>query len=365
MRKLNFLLLVTGIAINAQQFKPAEITFTNGDQQATTVNYNTPIYTPQTFEVKSGESGTKKLGLNDLKDVSVSGITRFVKADIEVSRHPENLQRLDSHGNFNISKETRFIEQLVGGKVNLFKYYDENNKAFYFSTSDNPAIRPLLYKEYFISSGPHEGDKTSNKQYVQALKSLQCGNADYNNVRYIESSLVNYFNKINECSGETVKVSGKAQGYAEHKIFAGYSTQAGLTKASFGGGYELEYHLPFLNYSFSVAAAPGYFVFTGDELKKDFKDNSEISIPVLVRYYPVKSNSFKAYVGYSVVNFSRLNNEYTGTMASPENSNSFTVRNFGEIGARIKNAEIFTRFYLKGDSPFFVGAKYTLFSGKK
>lgn len=364
MNKLSFFAIFATVLVNSQQFRPAEITMSTGQKLTGNVSYNTPIYTPQMFEVKNDSGGITKIGLNDATLVTINNKTRFVRANIQLSRHPENLQRLEYNPAFSMKNETRFIEQLVVGKYNLYKYSDDQNKAFFYSTTDEPNIKPLLYKEYLISSGENEGAKTSNKQYLQDLRQISCGDVDYNSVRYLESSLETYFMKINQCNGDSVQSFQKEQGYIDHKVYGLYSTYSDGFNTSYGGGYEFEYHLPFLNYSFAVAAAPNFTTFTNTDTRANFTKTTEMALPILARYYPIKTKDFKGYFSYSVVNFIRDNVEYTGN-ASDLNSNSFGIKNFFEVGLRYKWVETFTRIYTAKGSPFVLGVKFNFISGEK
>ena len=368
MKQISFFSVFLAIFVQAQKFQPAVVTFNNNDQVAGSVAYNTPVLTPQTFEFKDASNQLKKIGVNQIKEVDVTAKTKFIKADIEISRHSENLQTLEQNQNFNLKKEERFIEQIVFGKYNLYKYADDMNKAYYYSTSDSDGIKPLLFKEYFLDNG----DKTSNKEYLSTLQKLNCGNIDFNNVRYLESSLVNYFTKINQCDGVTTPQYEKAKGYMEHKVFALYTQKQEFTGAGFGGGYEFEYHLPFNNYSFAVAAAPGFTIYNLDEnAVLSFYQGAYtriISLPILLRYYPVKTKDFKMYASYSIVNFSQVNEEFMSYNNKKETDNYFTafVNNYFEVGARYKAVEAFARFNSKlVDNAISVGLKYNIYSTKK
>lgn len=370
MKHLSFLTIFLSILMNSQQFKPAEITFNNGEKIKVNVAYNTPFFTPQSFEFKEGSDKSKKLGINEIKEVNITDKAKFIKAEIEISRHPENLKNLELHKAFNIKKEEHFIEQIVFGKYNLYVYADEKNKAFYYKNSEDTTLKPLLFKEYFIDSGENEGDKTSNKQYVQDLKEINCGNIDYNNVRYLESSLINYFNNINKCSGSTITEYQKSKGYIEHKIYGNYSKVNETGETGFGGGYEFEYHLPFNNYSFAIAAAPGFVSYKENE-NLSFTQITYIkiiSLPIILRYYPVKTKDFKMYASYSIVNFSQIHQKLMSYNNNVENFKRFTAfeNNFFELGFRFKTLEAFSRFHSQsGGKAISMGLKYNIYSTKR
>ena len=368
MKQISFFSVFLTIFVQAQKFQPAVVTLNNNDHVAGSVAYNTPVLTPQTFEFKDASNQLKKIGINQIKEVDVTAKTKFVKTDIEISRHSENFQTLDQNKDFNLKKEQHFIEQIVFGKYNLYKFADVRNKAYYYSTADSDGIKPLLFKEYFLENG----DKTSNKEYVTTLQNLNCGDIDFTNVRYVESSLINYFNKINQCDGVTSTKYEKAKGYMEHKAFALYTQKQEFSGAGFGGGYEFEYHLPFNNYSFAVAAAPGFTIYNIDnnvELSRNQGAYTRIiSLPVLLRYYPVKTKDFKLYASYSIVNFSQVTDEFIRYNNSAESYKYFTafVNNYFEVGARYKAVEGFARFNSKlVDNAISVGLKYNIYSTKK
>ena len=92
MKQISFLMLFLCVFINAQNFKPTVITLNSQEQETGSVIYNDPSFTPQVFEFKNNLDQTKKLGLNDIKEVSITGVTKFLNTTVELSRHSENLQ---------------------------------------------------------------------------------------------------------------------------------------------------------------------------------------------------------------------------------------------------------------------------------
>ncbi|QOW09467.1 hypothetical protein Q73A0000_03350 [Kaistella flava (ex Peng et al. 2021)] len=366
MKQISFLSLFLTVFISAQKFKPAVVTFNNDDEKIGNVAYNNPIMTPQTFEFKEGSEQAKKLGKREIKEVNITDKAKFIKAEIEISRHPENLQNLENNKNFHIKKEEHFIEQIAFGKYNLYKYSDDMNKAYFYSSEDSDGIKPLLFKEYFLN----ENAKASNKEYLTVLEKINCGNNNYKNVLYLESSLTNYFNEINQCNGETNTEYKKPNDYIEHKIYGAYSQVKDPNETGFGGGYEFEYHLPLNNYSFAVAAAPGFFVYNEkkDLAYREYSTKSIISFPILLRYYPIKTKDFKMYASYSIVNFSQMNQTYMSYNNQEEKIGGFTAfeNNFFELGLRIKTLEAFARFHSRsGGEAISLGLKYNIYSTKK
>lgn len=366
MKQIFILTVFLSVFANAQKFKPAAVTFNDNEKVTGNVAYNNPSLTPQSFQLLDSSEQSKTLGLKEIKEVEIKDNTRFIKTEIEISRHAENLQNLEQNKNFNIKKEERFIEQIVFGKYNLYKYADHFNKAYYYSSADSDGIKPLLYKEYFLENG----DKTSNKDYLNILQKINCGNNDYTKVGYLESSLTNYFNKINNCNGETNTDYQKPKGYIEHKVYAIYTHIKQANQTGFGGGYEIEYHLPVNNYSFAFAAAPSFELFTKKQNLPiySYTTSSLLSLPLLARYYAVKTNDLKIYASYSIMNLSEINNTFIGYNNEEEKSSNFTAfeNNFFELGVRFKSLEAFARFHSRAfDNAISLGLKYNFYSTKK
>lgn len=366
MKHFSFLVLFLSIYGHAQQFKPAVITLKNGEKMTGTIFYNTPFLTPQTFDFKDDSNKIIKLDQNKVKEVIISDKAKFIKAEFELSRHPENLQNLEYNPEFNVVKEEHFLEQITFGKYNLYKYADKENTAYFYSTDDSNTFNPLLFKEYFVANG----DKGTDRKYLKELQKINCGNITFKTVRYIESSLIDYFDKINECNGESSIQYQKPKGYTEHKVFGLYSKMKEGGETGYGGGYEFEYHLPFLNYSFAIAAAPNFISYSENKELKYGQSTTKsiISLPVLFRYYPLKLKDYKLYVSYSILNFSQRQQDvriYNNIIVS---DNYFTAyeNNFFELGLRFKNLEAFSRFHsAAADKAISVGLKYTVYSSKK
>lgn len=366
MKHISFLTLFLCIFINAQNFKPAIITLNNNVKETGNVIFNNPSSTQQLFEFKDNTGQLKKLGLKDIREVNIINNTKFLKAEIEISRHAENLQYLELNKDFNIKKEEHFIEQIVFGKYSLYKYSDNMNKAYFYSSADSDGIKPLLFKEYFIENG----NKASNKDYLKVLEKIDCGNTNFNNVDYLESSLTSYFNKINQCYGDINTNFQKAKGYVDHKVYGLYSNIKNTDNSGFGAGYEFEYHIPFNNYGFSFAAAPGFIIYNKKQNPAVYSlsYNSIISLPLILRYYPVKTDEFKLYVSYSVMNLSQLNETFINFDKSEEKTSNFTVfyNNFFELGLRFKTFEAFARFHSRSaENAISLGLKYNIYSNKK
>jgi len=366
MKQLSFLTLFVCMFANAQQFKPAEVTLKTGEKLTGNVYYNTPILTPQVFDFKDGNDKITKLDTKKVAEINIPDKAKFINTEISISRHAENLQKLGTEANFKLGKEHRFIEQIAFGKYNLYKYADKENKAYFYSTENSPEIKPLLFKEYFVE----DGQKGTNKEYLKELQKINCGNISFQNVRYMESSLIAYFNKINECNGVADTSYKKVPGYTEHKVFGFYSKRDIGGEVGYGGGYEFEYHLPFLNYSFAVAVAPNYTKYEENQNLKFRESNttSVIALPVLLRYYPIKVKDFKVFVSYSVLNFTQISETHMTYNNTKEYHKYFTAigDNFFELGLRFKTVEAFSRFHSTGGgNAMSLGLKYNIISTKK
>lgn len=367
MKQISLLSLFLCIYAQAQHFLPAVVTLKNEEKITGTIAYNTPMLTPQVFEFKNEAGQTKTLTINDVKEVSITDKAKFISEEFEISRHAENLQKLEENPDYNLKKERHFVEQIAFGRYNLYKYADPMNKAYFYKSSENGSeIKPLLYKEFFVKNG----DKGTKKDYLNVLNDINCGDINFQNVRYIENSLTSYFDKINECNGETDKQYEKAKGYYEHKMYALYSKMKDHNETGFGGGYEFEYHLPFNNYSFAIAAAPGFISYTeATDIKyRETTTSAIFSLPILFRYYPVKMKNLKVYASYSVFNFSQVQQTLMIYNSIKQSDNYFTTtdNNFFEVGLRYKTLEAFSRFHsAKGDNAVSFGLKYNIYSTTK
>lgn len=376
MKKLYLLfLLFVCIFTWSQSFKPATIIFSDNSKLNGEVSYNNPNNTPQEFIFrKSNADKSINYSIKNIREVDIPGFATFIKSEIKISRHSENLQNLDSYKEFKLLTEERMIEKIVDGYYNLYKFEDNQNTAFYYSQRNDFEIKPLLFKTYFLDVDGHE--KLENNEYVNDLKKINCNNTNYLDVKYAENSLANYFQDINICNGDIIEKKTKKNFINEYKVVANYNVikkdYSDLVQSSYTLGLEYEMHfmnldnigaLSFgLNYNYikSYNSKTAYNVYTA---------NSNFNIPISLRYYPINSDKFKFYTSICVFNFSlnsfnyvyMENYKYTYTKQSELN---FMLFSYLEAGLRYKEFEVFAKYYLdKNKKQWFqssIGLKYNL-----
>ena len=375
MRTILFtLFILLPLSVFGQSFKPGKITYTNGKTISGLIEYNTPLYTPQSFNFKESKDGKLvKISTNDIDSIVIPEYAKFIKKEIQISYHSNNLDQLDTFKKFNLTTEIKFIEVLTEGKYTLYKYEDDKTEMFYYSEGDQP-IKPLLYKKYYT-------DEINNlaaeeKLYLNELQKINCANVNLSFVKYTVSSLENFFEKTNNCEGKNNNfvnvVKSKNKSFQKNKITASYSflSNEGNAKA-YEIGYEWEKFLPFYNYTFTLGFSPYYRHYQNSK-DDTSKTNYSLEFPLLVKIYPLKSKFVQFYVGYSIFNFRYAQFSYLNYNNKETKDTSFTSfqNTFFESGITFKDFEVYSKYYFNAltqydSKSFSLGLKYNFKTNKK
>jgi len=375
MRTILFtLFILLPLSIFGQSYQPGEITYTNGKTVSGLIEYNNPIYTPQSFNFKESKNAkATKVYAHEINAVIIPEYAKFIKKEIQISYHSNNLDKLDTFKNFNLSTETKIIEVLTEGKYNLYKYEDDKTEMFYYSEGDQP-IKTLLYKKYYTDEIHYMA--AEEKIYLTDLQSINCANINLNFVKYSVTSLENFFKKTNKCNENSTnainEIKSKNRSFQKNKVTASYSffTENKDIKA-FDIGYEWENFLPYYNYSFSFSFTPYFRYYQNPETKKEIT-NYSVELPLLLKFYPIKSDGFKLYLGYSIFNFRYYNFTYYTFENDKYTKSHFTAfeNTFFESGIVVKNFEVYSKYYFNALSQydsknFSIGLKYNFKTNKK
>jgi hypothetical protein len=118
---------------------------------------------PQQFEYKnSKDESIAKGDITTVKEFGISGIARFVKADVKI-----DISRMDG-GNLSKQRDPEweqrqlFLKVLVEGKAILYGYEDGPILRFFYSLSDS--ISQLVYKEFYLNSDEVATNNTFRNQ---------------------------------------------------------------------------------------------------------------------------------------------------------------------------------------------------------
>lgn len=307
---------------------------------------------PSEFQYKETEEG-KILTKKDTEVNEFSfGSTKFIAIELDVDQSSEKLQFLSTLRNPEFKKQRLFLKVVVDGTNKLYHYRKNEFQRFFYSNANLP-IQQLIYKRYYPNANgggnTNYNDMATNNSFRQQLiTNVKCAStkqSDAESVLYQKSSLVKYFETVNQCNGDKVvqtelhAVKGSLNlkasaiigqhGFSQSYPFSGLDFGS-KTYATFG--IEAEYVFPFLNNKWSAIAEPHYVSFkesiqkNGTDLTLNFK---YVQIPVGARYYFFLENNSKIFVN-GVLNYSVISKKSKVTFDDGSNdpfvfgSNSIT-----------------------------------------
>lgn len=280
------------------------------------IKYTSPTSTPVVFEYKMNDGDPiQKMNFNDFKIAEIPGITKFVKATVEMDRYTKNINFIDTNREISLKSETHLLRVLQEGVYTLY-IYEEKGLVRFFYSGKNSVIKELLYKKYYSDNTLTSlAENTTYKR--QLWNDVKCENTKESEVQKLDlrqDDLEKYFEKANSCVSEgkaIVKYKKKDFGYINLKV-SGLLNSTKLSddklgsKISVGLGAECEYVLPFNHSKFSIVLEPNYFGVNKlanqdvNGVNKTFETHLSIfDLPLGVRYCVYKDDEFRVFLGVS------------------------------------------------------------------
>ncbi|AZB20095.1 tRNA modification GTPase [Chryseobacterium indologenes] len=237
---------------------------------------------PVDFEYKTDTSSEiKKESINNVKEFSIDGECKYLRATVMVDRSSMNLNSMSENKAPELQKETLFLKYIVEGKADLY-YYEDGNLRRYFYNSETSEPEQLIYKAYYINEGSIGYNEDYKKQITEHLK---CGSngIPLQNITYTTKDLTKVFTQYNQCSGDLVadytNYNVKKNlfhlnirpgvNFSSFKTTHNYTWQSIETNfsshTSFRIGLELEYVLPFNKNKWALFAEPTYQYYKGSK----------------------------------------------------------------------------------------------------
>lgn len=276
---------------------------------------------PTTIEFKESLDGETQIKtIHDMKEFGIDQKSKYVKARVEMDRSSEEMSNLSHQKNPEYRQETVFLETLVEGKSTLYSYKETQFNRFFFQ-NDGGEITPLIYKRYF-----HDVNKiATNDQFKNQLRAkVNCNfnNDQFLSLNYSRNSLVNYFQKFNDCnnSSGTNFTEGKTKSDFNFYVKPGVAftnlevENTGLNnsyvdfgnKTIFKFGVEFEYILPFHKNKWGLFLAPTYKAYKSEGMNEVRQHGStieynSIEMPLGVRHYFILNQTSKIFVHGAVL----------------------------------------------------------------
>jgi hypothetical protein len=249
-------------------FKDAEIIDRSGKITATQIEIKNWDNNPKFFMYQDkGQSTSVKIGVDDVKQISIGNERKFERAIINKSLNKIKYPDLPKYADSTSVKDTVFLELIyLGDKVSLYSYTDDIKKRFYIKTNTSD-YQELKYRSFYSAEIDF---KVQNQNiFRDQLKNLaiQKGNNDKANLKKIEA----------------LKYSLNDMMIAMNLINVGQS--------------KFESKLPSSGFNFIVGAGVnfGAFKIQGKDVFSNSKASNPISVfPVIGLNYSIDKNKNKS-----------------------------------------------------------------------
>jgi hypothetical protein len=320
MKKNTILITILFILISSSNV--AQVTFEKGyvidsagRRMDCEIRYLGWYHNPRFIDYRlTGKDEEGAFDVNSVKEFGVTGYCRYIAADVEMDRSPEDLERLSDSKQPEWHQEKVFLKVLVCGQASLYSFLD-NSVTRYFISANHLPVTQLIYKKYIDPGNP--GYYLENKAYQRQLWThLQCNRIsvdDVESLSYEKKSLVKFVEKYNQCS-DTI------HSYTQRKKATGRQFEIGFAsginmlhlRLLVSGWYEdeinfrnniapslnlkLEYHIPYGRNKWSLLISPEYTTYHSktDGKYGTFKvDYDCIGFPLGVRHYLFLNNDLK------------------------------------------------------------------------
>ncbi|MGO3237572.1 MAG: outer membrane beta-barrel protein [Psychroflexus halocasei] len=355
---LSLLLFIIGFNSYAQITFEEGYFINNSGQKTTCLIKNVDWKnTPTQIEYKLQENDEAQLkSIETLNEFGINGISKYIKAKVEIDRSSKNINRLSQNRNPIFSEENLFLKVLVEGQANLYEYNDGNLLRYFYSLKDSE-IKQLIYKKYKTVNG----DVSENNRYRQQLWSdLSCDGFDQQKLEYINYSkrdLVKQFTKFNDCvESDYINFNAKDKRDFFHLTIKPRFNISSLTfgnslsdidpiefddETGFGIGIDLEFVLPFNKNKWAITLEPAYQSFksesssptdniVGDE-RVAIVDYSSIEIPIGLRHYFYINKKSAIYLNAAYVMDFSMSSSVEFTRKDGSNLNTIEVKKGNNI----------------------------------
>ncbi|SEA23719.1 outer membrane beta-barrel protein [Psychroflexus halocasei] len=355
---LSLLLFIIGLNSYAQITFEEGYFINNSGQKITCLIKNVDWKnTPTQIEYKLQENDEAQLkSIETLNEFGINGISKYIKAKVEIDRSSKNINRLSQNRNPIFSEENLFLKVLVEGQANLYEYNDGNLLRYFYSLKDSE-IKQLIYKKYKTVNG----DVSENNRYRQQLWSdLSCDGFDQQKLEYINYSkrdLVKQFTKFNDCvESDYINFNAKDKRDFFHLTIKPRLNISSLTfgnslsdidpiefddETGFGIGIDLEFVLPFNKNKWAITLEPAYQSFKSESSSPTdnivggervaIVDYSSIEIPIGLRHYFYINKKSAIYLNAAYVMDFSMSSSVEFTRKDGSNLNTIEVKKGNNI----------------------------------
>lgn len=287
MKKHLYLLLLTLTCLSAQ----AQITFEKGYiidslgvKTECFIRNNEWKSNPTRFQYKLSETGEAKwASVKDVREFSVYNTFRFISQTVLIDRSSEDMNQLSEESAPDFKEETLFLEMLMEGKANLYKYEDGSLLRFFFN-KEGGTIQQLVFKSYFVSATTSAQNNAFRQQLEEQLTCKDLSKENFQQLSYARNELMRVFRAYNTCEGVEPVVfekSNKKMGvhllvrprlnissFELENSSSSYRGAQMSSKPAFGIGLQAEFVLPYNKGKWALLAEPVFQYFSGESSRK-------------------------------------------------------------------------------------------------
>ncbi len=359
--KFRFLLLLFFISVHSYcQIKFEKGYFIDSENQRTECLIKDSDWrnNPLKFKYKLNETDeVKEADISSVTEFCVYNRAKYVRANVKIDRSSQELRSLSNKRNPEYVEEQLFLRVVEEGSATLYSYRDPGISKLFYKVNNLP-IEQLVYKEYYTADGFIATNAMFRQQLflnVNCKKSVSVNTLE--SIRYSEKELEKYFQKYNECVGDSIsKQVKKKRDLFNLRVTPGFSYSSfSLTdyfykidfdkKLAFRVGLQTEFVLPYYKSKWSLIFEPTYQYFKskGKSSSNDLGKirYSCIEFPVGVRHYFFLNEKLKLFInGLFITNMTLKFNSTLVTGNEPMGYYSFKnfepLDSFG-LGAGIEN----------------------------
>ncbi len=288
----------------------------------------------------------KKIDITNVEGFGISDTKKIIRAKVMLEVSDDRITQLsDTIRGLRWNEKYVFLEVLVEGKfASLYFYFEEGVNYFYYSTLNTP-IKPLVYKKYYLSVTPyHPTSIIINNTYKKQLKkNLICADGDIKikNLSYNKKKLVEFFKAFYQCNWTDYQAYEKINKSKFKLKIAFIMNRSSFrvndgqiefyqfpVKISYSMGLEAEYLIPFNRYKWGIFTEVNYHYYKSDFSEPKLNSVTTINyqlieIPIGVNYYIMLNENHRLFIRTAIVPNFIVGDSYI-SFYNPENRHELT-----------------------------------------
>ena len=311
------LVLISESLWGQQTFSDEYFIDNNGNKTECLIKDKGWLRTPESFVYKLSDTDVEReLDITNAAEVGVGSALIFQRTVVQADLS----NTITSNGKAVLTEQKIFLRKLLESeKASLYQYSNGGDKYFFFEIKNQKEITQLIRKKYYTNDRNIQTNFQFRTQLLQFAYCDQIGLETYNNLKYNESRLVDFFESYNTCkgvSGTTYKFKPKGKGLnLKVNVGSSFLTYALDQPTSDRGdvdleldpsvrlGIEAEYYLNFNKNKWSIVLDANYERFKGvssetpDGGIATIPDFSSINLGIGIRHHLYFGEDSKIIVG--------------------------------------------------------------------